>query len=332
MQLRQLTYVHVWKMINSTFSYKHRSYSSYSPLTWEANLPVLFGSARAVWSSFAPNQDGLIFDGHECRRQFQRLRSRHSSSPSTPFWDQRLKHFSMTECWATERSHALIESCLHWQQWAANKGKHNRTHQEVCTIRPQFSVCPHHSALCKSVLPFLCRSPSTTNLIEKLSQVLTRKHTFWTQARRDVQRQVLRNQCEQWKNNTTHGWEQTNFNGQRTNTSWIMAYTPLCGPHDYCCAHEEIQQSASLRKTFKHNAALQLSMMFILCSVVISQTNRLVSQERLSPEAGTSIFIMYRNDIWWMVLTFETGVSHHTPPPLGGAGLYRQFLIFWIFL
>ncbi len=37
--------------------------------------------------------------------------------------------------------------------------------------------------------------------------------------------------------------------------------------------------------------------------------------------------------IWWaVVLTFEASMSHHTPPPLGGTGLHRQFLIFWIFL
>ena len=32
--------------------------------------------------------------------------------------------------------------------------------------------------------------------------------------------------------------------------------------------------------------------------VVISQTHRLVSQERLLPGVGTSIFIMYKSDIW----------------------------------
>ncbi len=59
--------------------------------------------------------------------------------------------------------------------------------------------------------------------------------------------------------------------------------------------------------------------------VVISQTHWLVSQERLSPRAGTSIFIEYT-----VVPSggggskFTAGVSHHTPPPPGGAGLYRQ--------
>ncbi len=61
-------------------------------------------------------------------------------------------------------------------------------------------------------------------------------------------------------------------------------------------------------------------------------TNRLVSQERLSLGAGTSVFIMYRHAIWWVVLTFGTSVLHHTPPLLGGAGINRQFLIFWTIL
>ncbi len=61
-------------------------------------------------------------------------------------------------------------------------------------------------------------------------------------------------------------------------------------------------------------------------SVVISQTHWLVSQEGLSPRAGTSVFIMYTvAPSVGVVLTFEAGVSHHTPPPPGGTGLYRQF-------
>ncbi len=52
--------------------------------------------------------------------------------------------------------------------------------------------------------------------------------------------------------------------------------------------------------------------------------------------AGTSMFI----DLipitpyvqWGVVLTFGTGMSHHTPPPPGGTGLNRLFLMFWIFL
>ncbi len=60
--------------------------------------------------------------------------------------------------------------------------------------------------------------------------------------------------------------------------------------------------------------------------VVISQTRWLVSQERLSPRVGTSVFIMYTvlpaMRQWFK---FTAGVSHHTPPPPGGAGLYRQF-------
>ncbi len=59
--------------------------------------------------------------------------------------------------------------------------------------------------------------------------------------------------------------------------------------------------------------------------VVISQTRWLVSQERLSPRAGTSVFIDSVLPPLGMVLTFEAGVSHHTPPPPGGTGLYRQF-------
>ncbi len=59
--------------------------------------------------------------------------------------------------------------------------------------------------------------------------------------------------------------------------------------------------------------------------VVISQTHWLVSQERLSPRAGTSVFIDSVAPSISVVLTFEAGVSHHTPPLPGGAGLYRQF-------
>ncbi len=61
-------------------------------------------------------------------------------------------------------------------------------------------------------------------------------------------------------------------------------------------------------------------------TVVISQTHWLVSQERLCPRAGTSIFIMYKSDIWQMVvLTTGSGVSYHTPPPPGGTGLTDNF-------
>ncbi len=59
---------------------------------------------------------------------------------------------------------------------------------------------------------------------------------------------------------------------------------------------------------------------------MISQTHWLVSQERLSPWAGTSVFIdLSVVPSLGMVLTFEAGVSYHTPPPPGGAGLYKQF-------
>ncbi len=64
-------------------------------------------------------------------------------------------------------------------------------------------------------------------------------------------------------------------------------------------------------------------------NVVISQTNRLVSQERLRPGAGTSVFIDLIPIITSSeVLIFETSMSHHTPPTPGGVGINRQFLIF----
>ncbi len=63
-----------------------------------------------------------------------------------------------------------------------------------------------------------------------------------------------------------------------------------------------------------------------LSDVVISQTHGLVSQERLPPQAGTSVFIDLSVVLsLGIILTFEAGVSHHTPPPPGGTGLYRQF-------
>ena len=40
---------------------------------------------------------------------------------------------------------------------------------------------------------------------------------------------------------------------------------------------------------------------------------------------GISVFIDLVLPSLGMVLTFETGVSHHTPPPPGGAGLVDQF-------
>ena len=63
------------------------------------------------------------------------------------------------------------------------------------------------------------------------------------------------------------------------------------------------------------------------CAVVISQTHWLVSQERLSPRAGTSVFIDYTvlpSMRQWF--KFTAGVSHHTPPPPGGRGLSHFFI------
>ncbi len=58
--------------------------------------------------------------------------------------------------------------------------------------------------------------------------------------------------------------------------------------------------------------------------VVISQTHRLVSQERLSPRVGTSIFIDLIQSRHLVSggsnYNFTAGVSHHTPPLVGGIG------------
>ena len=47
-------------------------------------------------------------------------------------------------------------------------------------------------------------------------------------------------------------------------------------------------------------------------NVVISQTRWLVSQERLLPGAGISVFIDSVLPSLGVVLTIEAGVSHHT--------------------
>ncbi len=70
--------------------------------------------------------------------------------------------------------------------------------------------------------------------------------------------------------------------------------------------------------------------------VVISQTHWLVSQERLFLRVGTSVFIdlipiMPSGEVS-SGSKFTAGVSHHTPPPVGGVGSAQQFLIFSIFL
>ena len=44
-------------------------------------------------------------------------------------------------------------------------------------------------------------------------------------------------------------------------------------------------------------------------------TNRLVSQERLSPRAGTSVFIVYNHAIWWVVVLNSQLVCHTTLLP-----------------
>ncbi len=53
--------------------------------------------------------------------------------------------------------------------------------------------------------------------------------------------------------------------------------------------------------------------------VVISQTHWLVSQERLSPRVGTSVFIEYSADIWWVVVLNSQLVYHTTLLPYQGA-------------
>ncbi len=52
-----------------------------------------------------------------------------------------------------------------------------------------------------------------------------------------------------------------------------------------------------------------------LTCVVISQTRWLVSQERLSLRAGTSVFILYNHVIWWVVVLNSQLVCHTTLLP-----------------
>ncbi len=64
-------------------------------------------------------------------------------------------------------------------------------------------------------------------------------------------------------------------------------------------------------------------------NVVISQTQWLVSQVRL-PRWCESLCLLYVQHchLSGSGFVFTAGVSHHTPPPLGGAGLvglYNQF-------
>ncbi len=54
-------------------------------------------------------------------------------------------------------------------------------------------------------------------------------------------------------------------------------------------------------------------------NVVISQTHWLVSQERLSPRAGTSVFIEYSAAIWRAVVLNSQLVCHTTLLPHQGA-------------
>ncbi len=66
----------------------------------------------------------------------------------------------------------------------------------------------------------------------------------------------------------------------------------------------------------------------------ITNTQVGISGETVPEGGNLCIYRPHSNHtIWWVVvLTFEAGVSHHTPPLPGGAGLYRQFLMFWIIL
>ncbi len=61
--------------------------------------------------------------------------------------------------------------------------------------------------------------------------------------------------------------------------------------------------------------------------MVISQTRWLVSQVRLPPGAGISVFIDSVLPPLGVVLTFEAGVSHHTSSPTRGCWPLQQFLI-----
>ncbi len=53
-------------------------------------------------------------------------------------------------------------------------------------------------------------------------------------------------------------------------------------------------------------------------NAVISQTHWLVSQERLSPRAGTFVFILYNHAIWWVVVLNSQLVCHTTLLPHQG--------------
>ncbi len=90
--------------------------------------------------------------------------------------------------------------------------------------------------------------------------------------------------------------------------------------HCRACSSESSVNSVQKHSSRKNSVWLK--------DVVISQTHGLVSQVRLATVARISVFIE------WTVLPpvprrfkFTAGVSHHTPPPPGGAGL-SQLIIF----
>ncbi len=115
------------------------------------------------------------------------------------------------------------------------------------------------------------------------------------------------------------------YNTQWWTRSWItLVHVRSAWAH--ACPEWRDTPSEYCRKGRTEYVRGWISVLVVCCSDI---TNTLVGISGETVPEGGNLRIYWPLfqwcHLWAVVLTFETGVSHHTPPPPGGAGLYSWF-------